>query len=366
MKTVPVEKILTGDALAWFTSFTTDAVHSPTARAFNEAEGWPVPGLPEGCRVEARKNKGPRVVVPADADERTALDAAGAFLTAMGAFDKHPLSGSEIFALCETGRKALDGKAAEYRETPEKVLREFVMDLVAGTVVTNLAVPPDLVSMVFMPIVFGALDFSSEIAQTLAGRLPPDPGDEPERTQRPSIPELKTVPGEPPKLPDPVQPNEARLAELRTLVSWQRATQADIDALVEQAQKQTEANNQKWAEQVEAWERKKAEVEAANAETVRAHDAAVAKWVDDEKVFNVRHAEWAKASVRHRIAWAAARREWHKNLGVMWESFSKAGPQAINGFPMFFSMRFMNVADWKKAHKAALKEFRRREKVEVA
>lgn len=36
-------------------------------------------------------------------------------------------------------------------------------------------------------------------------------------------------------------------------------------------------------------------------------------------------------------------------IGCIWEDISKAGPQAINGFPMFTSMRFMNASDFAKA-----------------
>ena len=36
------------------------------------------------------------------------------------------------------------------------------------------------------------------------------------------------------------------------------------------------------------------------------------------------------------------------NLGMVYEYLDKAGPRAINGFPMFISCRFLNKADAKK------------------
>lgn len=36
------------------------------------------------------------------------------------------------------------------------------------------------------------------------------------------------------------------------------------------------------------------------------------------------------------------------DLGLVYEYFDKAGPRAVNGFPMFMSCRFLNKADAKK------------------
>ena len=40
-----------------------------------------------------------------------------------------------------------------------------------------------------------------------------------------------------------------------------------------------------------------------------------------------------------------------KDLGIIWEYLSKAGPCAINGYPMFLSARFMHKDDWTHARK---------------
>lgn len=42
-----------------------------------------------------------------------------------------------------------------------------------------------------------------------------------------------------------------------------------------------------------------------------------------------------------------------EKVGVVWEWIDKAGPRAINGMPMFFSCRFMHIADWARAVDAA-------------
>jgi hypothetical protein len=34
-----------------------------------------------------------------------------------------------------------------------------------------------------------------------------------------------------------------------------------------------------------------------------------------------------------------------KNLGMIWEYLSKAGPMSVNGYPMFLSCHFLNMED---------------------
>lgn len=44
------------------------------------------------------------------------------------------------------------------------------------------------------------------------------------------------------------------------------------------------------------------------------------------------------------------------NIGAVWEYYDKAGPREINGFPVFGSMHFINMADWLKITEAYDKE----------
>ncbi len=45
-----------------------------------------------------------------------------------------------------------------------------------------------------------------------------------------------------------------------------------------------------------------------------------------------------------------------EEIGAVWEHRSQAGPRAINGYPMFFSCRLINKADWEKALKIMKRE----------
>lgn len=49
----------------------------------------------------------------------------------------------------------------------------------------------------------------------------------------------------------------------------------------------------------------------------------------------------------------------------VWEWLSEASPRSINGYPTFFSCRFMGLPDWKRARAAILLEESRRAAVTV-
>jgi hypothetical protein len=54
-----------------------------------------------------------------------------------------------------------------------------------------------------------------------------------------------------------------------------------------------------------------------------------------------------------------------KDVGLMWEWMREAGPRSINGYPMFFSVRFMHQLDWERALPAIKAELKRREELPI-
>jgi hypothetical protein len=54
-----------------------------------------------------------------------------------------------------------------------------------------------------------------------------------------------------------------------------------------------------------------------------------------------------------------------KNVGVIWEYYSKAGPRSINGRPIFFSLNVLHIDDWERAKKAINREIERRQNIEL-
>jgi hypothetical protein len=54
-----------------------------------------------------------------------------------------------------------------------------------------------------------------------------------------------------------------------------------------------------------------------------------------------------------------------QNIGLFWEYMHTAGPRAVNGLPMFMSMRFMHRDDAERAFKAIDRERKRQQEIEV-
>lgn len=52
-------------------------------------------------------------------------------------------------------------------------------------------------------------------------------------------------------------------------------------------------------------------------------------------------------------------------IGCIWEYWSEAGPRSVNGKPIFFSMRLMNVKDTEFAFAQIKKEMSRRENLKL-
>lgn len=52
-------------------------------------------------------------------------------------------------------------------------------------------------------------------------------------------------------------------------------------------------------------------------------------------------------------------------IGAFWEWNSKASPRSINGLPIFFSVRMINVRDWQRANAAVAAEQERRKTLDV-
>ena len=52
-----------------------------------------------------------------------------------------------------------------------------------------------------------------------------------------------------------------------------------------------------------------------------------------------------------------------EQVGLVWERMSAAGPMAVNGMPMFFSVRFMHKADWERVRPVIEQEEKRRDEI---
>ena len=84
----------------------------------------------------------------------------------------------------------------------------------------------------------------------------------------------------------------------------------------------------------------------------------------DGKLFTLHHIPEDQRDMAHMVfvpvalgALAGVRME---DFGTAWEYIDKAGPRAVNGYPMFMSLHLMNFEDWELAHKAYAREMAKR------
>ena len=241
----------------------------------------------------------------------------------------------------------------EVPRTPREQLRQFVYDLVDGRVLTSEQVEPSLVSMVFMPLAMGALS-PPEVLESKPERIlpsqpsPPAPFIDGVPPERPASPELAVVP-----------------EKVRSDYEWGAIDKADYNEVAEQVRKQNIRTVIEWKKAVLApWQKEVRLTKKRNREGRQAYEKAC------EDYYTVK-AAWAQECDRLQaehdarfVEWEGVRKRvmalWARDLGVVYEHMSAAGPRAINGYPMFMSLRLMHREDWKLAFDAYKKEVARR------
>lgn len=297
-------------------------------------------------RVLVNNTRGIAMEVPVHATRNQALDAMGDYLNAIGVGEECPVPMSEFVALLNQGIDAVRGKERVFAESDytQEDLRKFVIGYCDGLVWTTENVDPNMMSMVFLPIMFGALDLPKELIEAITPLLPPDPGTkesfaEPEPADEP-LPALSPKP----KAFTPIHPDSERVDRLErgeffgTLVPGESLTTylADIDA-------QNVAGEAKYQAESAQWEADNATILLVREEVAKANAARKVEWearkklAEDTRAFDL-------ADARHSIAMSGARQQYWKDLGIIWEIMEgkNTAPRSINGMPMFFSCRFMS------------------------
>ena len=241
----------------------------------------------------------------------------------------------------------------EVPRTPREQLRQFVYDLVDGRVITSEQVEPSLVGTVFMPIAMGALSPPAVLEDKPELTLPPQPA--------PPAPFVEAMPPEQPAPPEPITVSE----KVRLDYEWEAIDKADYDEAVARVEAANAALLSAWEkEALGPWQKEARAIKKRNREGKQAYDKAC-------EDYYARKAAWAQECDRLRAMhdavlteWETLRKRvlglWARDLGVVYEHMSEAGPRAINGYPMFMSLRLMHREDWKLAFDAYKKEVARR------
>lgn len=261
--------------------------------------------------------------VDAGASRSQALDALEEYRRDMGLSEKSPLSGSEIAELEAQGRAAIQGKEILLVNYSDEELRNFVRGYCDGRIYTSNDVPPDMLYMVFMPLMLGAMNFPEEVQKHLDQVLPQHPG------EKPSFDEP-----EPKDDPPPTKPAKPDPPYQEDIQRWERQCAALDDAI--------EAVGTANRIRREQWEQRKAAVD------------------------NFSQTDWERKTAAHEAAQRGARVQYWKDLGIFWESTDEfTFPRSINGYPMFASVRMMSQSDWERARKAIHRELEHRKNMEI-
>jgi hypothetical protein len=301
--------------------------------------------------------------IPAPGSREQALDAIQSFLVD-SRLSQSPLSGSEIDRIEEATLTALGGQTFPIQNMPEAELRRFVHGLCAGQVYTDLDAGSD-VGSVF--VVLSMMEPEPPIMAAVAATVPAV-GPEPTKTN-PPIPPPEYTPTAKPEEPKSVEPVFPLRESIQRDVDWGLSQQDKLDLYEQDCRQRAEAATQTaraaWGASVAAWAQRCDDLKAAHAKAAEEHKIATQQWESNNADFEAKHAAWEVARARDRVAFAAATGAYMSTLGCVWEYMSQAMPMAVNGKPMFFSLRYMSKPDWERARTAAAKEIERRKEIEI-
>jgi len=322
----------------------------------------------------------------------------------LGLLPNQPLTRAEHQEWFQKGKALAEPHVQEFSSVSDDDLKQFVLAYCDGHVYTDHQAGSDA-GMVFLPLAFGAFhvfpadpkrDREEHPAWEAFQKLPDGPGDKPKRDERPKPPEPPPAPERDPHPEKPREPvyeayDEEHERKLRAEGAFTGEIssvedlfiEGDGDALVSEYRRGIDRKNavlrQKWQEDVEAWERKKAQIDeahlsklqkhravlAAHDRALTEHAAKVAEWEKRGDVYEQAVAEWKRQKAIREAALEGFHATRLQNLGCIYEEMSKTLPRGVNGKPMFSGCRILNRSDWSRCIKAIQRELERRESMEI-
>lgn len=275
------------------------------------------------------------------------------------------LTGAELVVFYNQGIEIVRGKEHVFPEESQEILLKFVQGYCDGRVYTSDDVPPNMLGMVFMPIMLGGMALPDEVLDL----LPKEPDEcptfsEPEPTPEPE-PQMAAQP-EPPvfQVPDDAEVDRLKRGEffktlpegesvegyLAQIQAVNAVIQADYDKVCAEIAhtnanitKAQEATRKKNARALSAWKKRKDKFETETVVT------------------------WERTHAQNVVIRAGARIQYWKDLGCIWEEMAgnNTAGRSINGYPMFFSCRLMSKAGYKRARVAINREMEHRKNLTI-
>ena len=221
-------------------------------------------------------------------------------------------------------------------------------------------VPAQNMGMVFMPVMFGALNPPKEVLEQALGSSEP-PESLPEEPPKPVHPGYQNKAGEAPtkpvlgKLPDKAQSDR----------DWGYLPDEEWEELRAALELKNQGKIRAWEEATEVWMRALDQDALDNKALDDAHAKALAEWQESlskhEKAIAERERlreDWEQRSLQ-------VYKDWTQDVGVIFGKMEHTFPRSINGLPMFHQIQILHKEDWERVKVALIREQKRIEDFDV-
>mgnify|MGYP003642235580 CR=1 FL=1 len=241
----------------------------------------------------------------------------------------------------------------------QEKLRETVVGLLDGTLYPSVAVPRNLIPMVYMPVAFGGFCVPEKCRKLVmspeeAPEVPEDPPEEPVPESHPPRPAVTAEP-----LLKTYSKDLAFKAKWGDIDEdeWD-AHRAEIDEANEKLKAEYELAIIGQEEVLGAWVAACEGVDLKHLEALRAHGELVEGWEARKQEAQKVRDGWYALHGRIFGKWAA-------DVGCLLGDMKSAAPRSINGYPMFFACSIIHLEDWERVHAAVMRESARMQEMEI-
>jgi hypothetical protein len=241
----------------------------------------------------------------------------------------------------------------------EKGLRELVVGITRGTILTSNQVPESIVNLVFMPVGMGAFKPPPEVVEKLLGSsAPPDCLEgEPPKPKHPDYPEEPSPPPRP--VLEKVDP------DLVSSVEWGDEEEGHLEKVMRDLEEENRNLIKSWNEDCINWQ-SLLDVWKADCERV---DEVYARTIQEWKYTLSQHEGDIEKREGLRQDWIARYNDlfsdWGKDCGPLYGHTKDTWPRSINGYPMFYEVGILHKEDWKRVRKAVEGEWERQQTLSV-
>lgn len=250
----------------------------------------------------------------------------------------------------------------------ENELRKFVLGVADRQVFTSAHMTfkefESFGVVVFIPLIGG-------VGPEVGVHVPP----EPKLPPGPKPPEEKPNPDKPQQLKNEVkraadvEVDPKHVTELEFRIRWGRAPESAVEDYYAEIVAKNEAIEAEYQAAIAAWEKENTKlVEAWEAECLavwEANEAEKARFKEAQDTYNLEHDVFIKAHKEWEELCDRWRRDYCRQIGVIYEWMDKALPRSVNGCPTFGSCHILHREDWERAKEAIRREQERRESIAV-